>query len=372
MLKFNVNKRDLNSKGRLGEFTTPHGIVSTPVFMPVGTCATVKAVTVDDIKETGASVILANTYHLNLRPGSDTVKRAGGLHKFMNYPGPILTDSGGFQVFSLGGLRKISEDGVKFQSHVDGSYLFISPERAIEIQEELGADIIVCFDECTPYPATYEYTKKSMELTHRWAKRCKDHKRRDDQALFGIVQGGMYKELREISAKEVVDIGFDGYAIGGLSVGETKEMMQEMTEAVVEHLPEDNPRYLMGVGTPLDLVEGVLRGIDMFDCVMPTRNARNGSLFTSKGKVVIKNARYADDFSSLDENCSCKTCKGYSKAYLRHIFMAKEILGSTLNTIHNLTYYANIIKRIKAAISSDSLMELREEIYNECMMNDDN
>jgi queuine tRNA-ribosyltransferase len=365
MLKFKVIKRDNNSKGRTGELITAHGPVNTPIFMPVGTNATVKAMTVDDLLEIGAEVILSNTYHLYLRPGSETVKKAGGLHKFMNWRRSILTDSGGFQIFSLSGLRKISEEGVKFQSHIDGSYLFISPEKSIEIQQELGADIIVCFDECTPHPATFEYTRNSMELTHRWARRCKAAKTRDDQALFGIVQGGMYRELREQSAKEIVSIGFDGYAIGGLSVGETKDMMYEMAAAVVPHLPEDKPRYLMGVGTPLDLIDGVMQGIDMFDCVMPTRNARNGTLFTSKGKVVIKNARYAEDFSPLDENCSCKTCKGYSKAYLRHIFMAKEILSSNLNTIHNLTYYSNIIKRIRAAILNDSLHELREEILGQ-------
>jgi len=371
MLNFKVIKKDKNSNARIAEFITSHGKVETPIFMPVGTSATVKGITVDDLHDIGANVILSNTYHLYLRPGSDIVKRAGGLHKFMNWNRSILTDSGGFQVFSLGTLRKISEEGVKFQSHIDGSYLFLSPEKSIEIQQELGADIIVCFDECTPHPATLDCTRDSMELTHRWAKRCKDFKTREDQALFGIVQGGMYKELRERSAQEIVSIGFDGYAIGGLSVGETKDMMFEMAEAAIKHLPEDKPRYLMGVGTPLDLVDGVLRGIDMFDCVMPTRNARNGSLFTSKGRVVIKNAKYADDFSSLDENCGCKACKGYSKAYLRHIYMAKEILASHLNTIHNLTYYSNIIKRVKSAILSDSLNELRAEILKEYTMNDE-
>ncbi len=362
MHTFKVNKSDDSTNARLGEFTTPHGVINTPIFMPVGTNATVKAMTVENLHATGAEVILSNTYHLYLRPGSAVVKQAGGLHKFMGWNKPILTDSGGFQVFSLGQLRKISEEGVKFQSHLDGSYIFLTPESVTGIQEDLGADIIVCFDECTPYPATRAYTESSMEMTHRWAKRCKDAKTRGDQALFGIVQGGMFGELREQSAKEIVSIGFDGYAIGGLSVGETKDMMREMTEAVVEHLPKDKPRYLMGVGTPLDVVEGVMRGIDMFDCVMPTRNARNGSLFTSNGKVVIKNARYANDYTPLDENCGCGTCKNYTKAYLRHLYMAKEILSPILNTIHNLTYYLNLIKRIREAISGGDLNKLRDEI----------
>ncbi len=362
MFKFKLHKKDSTTKARLGEFTTPHGVVQTPIFMPVGTNATVKAMMVEGLTGLGAEIILSNTYHLYLRPGSDIVRKAGGLHKFMNWDKPILTDSGGFQVFSLGQLRKISEAGVKFRSHIDGAPIFLTPEKAIEIQQDLGADIIVCFDECTPYPSTFEYTKNSMELTHRWAKRCKDAKTRDDQALFGIVQGGMYKDLREESAKEIVSIGFDGYAIGGLSVGETKDLMYEMTEVTAGFLPEDKPRYLMGVGTPLDLVECISRGIDMFDCVMPTRNARNGTLFTSKGKVAIKNAKYAEDFSSLDDECICVTCKNYTKAYLRHIWMAKEILSYNLNTIHNLTYYLNLIKRVRSSIEDGSMNKLREEL----------
>ena len=358
--QFKLLKKDRNSNARLGKIITPHGEVNTPVFMPVGTQGTVKGLTPERVKELGAEIVLSNTYHLYLRPGHKLIKDLGGLHQFMNWKHPILTDSGGFQVYSLGALRKITEEGVMFQSHIDGSKHFISPEFAIEIQEALGADIIMCFDECTPYPADFDYAEKSLDMTIRWARRCKDAKKNNQQALFGIVQGGIYHELRKRGVEEIVKIGFDGYSLGGLSVGEPKEIMMKITEATVPLLPEEKPRYLMGVGTPEDIVACVYHGVDMFDCVIPTRNARNGMLFTNSGKVVIKHARYRNDESPLDSECDCYTCKNYSRAYLRHLFIAREILAVILNTIHNVRHFTNLMEKIREAIKNDDYETFRK------------
>jgi len=355
--------RSSECKARRGEVATAHGVFQTPVFMPVGTQATVKAVTVENLKDIGAGIILGNTYHLFVRPGHRLIKEFGGLHNFMNWDGSILTDSGGFQIFSLKELAKISEDGAAFRSHLDGSRLFLRPEDAIEVQQALGSDIVMCLDTCIPYPTTREETVKSTALTGRWAQRCRSVHTVRDQLLFGIVQGGMYPELRKESAETMVDIGFDGYAIGGLSVGESKEQMHDMTEATIPHLPDDYAVYLMGVGTPEDLVEGVWRGVDMFDCVMPTRNARNGTLFTSTGKLVIKNARYREDKKPVDSNCSCYTCRNYSRAYLRHLFVSREILAYHLNTIHNLHYYVSLMSSIREAIENDRYSSFRNDFY---------
>jgi queuine tRNA-ribosyltransferase len=352
--QFKLLKKDAGSEARLGKIITHNGEVNTPVFMPTGTQATVKALVPERIKELGAEIILSNTYHLYLRPGHKLIRDLGGLHKFMNWNRPILTDSGGFQVYSLETLRKITEEGVMFQSHIDGSKHFISPESAIEIQEALGSNIMMCFDDCTPYPVDFEYAEKSLNMTIRWARRCKNSRNNSNQALFGIIQGGIYPELRKRGIEELTEIGFDGYAFGGLSVGEPKSAMREIIEGITPLLPEDKPRYLMGVGTPEDIVECVGRGIDMFDCVMPTRNARNGMLFTNDGKVVIKNARYRNDDSPVDGLCDCYTCKNYSRAYLRHLFIAKEILAIILNTIHNVRYYMNLMERIREAIKDDT------------------
>lgn len=365
MFKFELLKKDALSQARLGRFYTAHGVVNTPVFMPVGTMGTVKAMTPHEVKDLGAEIILGNTYHLMLRPGHDLVRELGGLHRFMGWDGPILTDSGGFQVFSLGDLRKITEEGVYFQSHIDGAKHALTPEGAIEIQEALGSDIMMILDECTPYPSAFDYAKASMERTLRWGKRCRDRKLLSDtgQALFGIVQGSMYKELREVSARETVEIGFDGHALGGLSVGESKDEMHEAIEYSVPYLPEDKPRYLMGVGLPEDLIEGVRRGIDMFDCVIPTRNARNGMLFTSFGVVQIKHSKYIRDDSPIDPECGCYTCKNFSRAYLRHLYMAKEILSSRLNTIHNLYFYLNFMSEMRAAIAEDRFAGFYKQFY---------
>ena len=362
--KFELIKEDKYTKARLGRFHTPHGTVETPVFMPVGTRATVKAMTPEEVKDLGAQIILRNTYHLYLRPGHELIRDAGGLHEFMNWHGPILTDSGGFQVFSLGDLRKITEEGVEFRSHIDGSKHFIGPEKSMEIQNALGSDIMMCFDECTPYPATYEYVKQSMERTTRWAKRCKDyHKNTDKQALFGIVQGGMHKDLREKSANDLIAMDFPGYAIGGLSVGEPMEMMCDMLDFTTPLLPKDKPRYNMGIGTPDYLFESVLRGIDMADCVLPTRIARNGTLLTSQGRLVIRNAKYKEDFSPLDSECDCYACTNYSRAYVRHLFNVDEILGARLATIHNLYFLIKLMENIREAIKDDRLLEYRDEFY---------
>jgi len=360
-IEFRLIKQD--GAARLGSLTTHRGTIETPIFMPVGTQATVKAMTSEELKAIGARIILANTYHLYIRPGHELVRRMGGLHRFMNWDRPILTDSGGFQVFSLNELRKISEDGVTFRSHLDGSYHFISPEDAIVIQEALGSDIAMCFDECTPYPATHDYARRSMEMTTRWARRCKDAKMRDDQALFGIVQGGMFRDLRERSAAELREIGFDGYAVGGLSVGEDKEVMHEVLEYAAPLLPSDQPRYVMGIGAPEDLIEAVWHGFDMFDCVMPTRNARNGMLFTSFGRVNIKGVAYAEDAGPLDPECDCYVCRTYSRAYLRHLYRSGEILSSRLNTYHNLHYYLSLMAKVRAAISEGRFAEFRREFY---------
>lgn len=362
-IKYELIKECKRTKARLGRLHTPHGIVETPVFMPVGTQATVKAMAPEELKEMNAEIILSNTYHLYLRPGADLIRDAGGLHRFMNWERPILTDSGGFQVFSLGPLRKISEDGVTFKSHLDGSTHFLNPEKATEVQMELGSDIIMAFDECAPYPSSWEYTEAALNRTTRWALRCKQAHGRPDQALFGIVQGGMYKDLRERSARELVEIDFPGYGIGGLSVGESKPLMYEMLEHTLPNLPADKPRYLMGVGSPDCLIEGVMRGVDMFDCVLPTRIARNGTVMTSRGKVVVKNAINTRDFRPLDEDCSCYTCRNYSRAYIRHLFKAEEILGLRLTTIHNLHFLLNLMKKVRKAIADDSLPEFRNEFF---------
>jgi len=356
---FELIKTSTDSRARLGRMTTAHGEVRTPVFMPVGTQGTVKAMAPDRLEEAGAEIILGNTYHLYLRPGHDLIRGHGGLHRFMNWDRPILTDSGGFQIFSLGPLRKITEEGVRFQSHIDGSKHFLSPEKAVEIQQALGSDIMMCLDDCTPYPADRACTEKSMALTHRWAKRCRVAKTGEGQALFGIVQGGLYRDLRRASVEALAEIGFDGYAIGGLSVGEPKALMLETLEATAPLLPAGRARYLMGVGTPEDIVEGVHHGIDLFDCVMPTRCARNGLLFTNHGKVVIKNARYRTDQAPLDETCDCYTCRNFSRAYLRHLFIAREILALLLNTIHNVRFYLALMERIRTAIAGGAFADFR-------------
>jgi queuine tRNA-ribosyltransferase len=362
-MDFKVIHNDRGCAARSGSLTTPHGRIDTPIFMPVGTQATVKAMTPEELCEVGAQIILANTYHLYIRPGHELVERLGGLHSFMHWDRPILTDSGGFQVFSLGELRKITEDGVRFQSHLDGSYHFISPERAIAIQEALGGDIIMCFDECPPYPAEYDYVSRSYDLTTRWALRCREAKTRGDQALFGIVQGGMYRDLREKSASELRALDFDGYAIGGLSVGEEKEAMYQVMGYCGPLLPDNKPRYVMGIGAPEDLVEGIYSGFDMFDCVMPTRNARNGMLFTSSGTINIKNASHAEVSAPIDEGCGCYVCRNYSRAYLRHLYRSGEILASRLNTWHNLSYYLSLMAGARNAISEDRFTEFRQEFY---------
>jgi len=362
-LEFKTIHTAAGYRARTGEVQTPHGAFETPVFMPVGTQGSVKAVSPEDLNGAGVKVILANTYHLYLRPGHRIIGRLGGLHRFMNWSGPILTDSGGFQVYSLTPLRTLSEKGVTFQSHIDGSRHFIGPEEAIDIQETLGADIIMAFDECAPYPSDYDYVQRSVRLTTSWARRALARKKRRDQALFGIVQGGMYRDLREVSARELVDMAFDGYALGGLSVGEDQATRQRVINETIDLLPLDKPVYLMGVGTPEDIVEAVTLGVDMFDCVMPTRNARNGTLFTTAGKITIKNARYAEDERPVDERCDCYTCSNYSRAYLRHLFMAREILSYRLNTIHNLAYYCHLMADLRSAIQEDRLSGYRASFY---------
>ncbi len=348
----------------MGTMRTPHGSVATPAFMPVGTQATVKSLSPEDLEAVHATVILCNTYHLYLRPGHKVIERLGGLHTFMNWSHPLLTDSGGFQIFSLNSLVKVSRDGVEFQSHLDGSRHFLTPEKAIEIQEALGADIIMCLDECTSYPATYETVDHSLQITLEWARRCKEAHEGFEQALFGIVQGGMYSDLRARSAEALIQIGFDGYAIGGLSVGEDKETMFRVVAHTAPLLPEDRPRYLMGVGLVEDISEAIRQGVDMFDCVLPTRNARNGALFTRFGKIIIKNAKYADDPLPVDPDCSCYTCRNYSRAYLRHLFLAEEILALRLNTIHNLHYYLDFMRAIRQALAEDRLDSFMETLRN--------
>lgn len=358
-----ILKKDTGTRARVGKLHTPHGCIDTPVFMPVGTQAAVKTLSPEELKSFGAGIILSNTYHLFLRPGHEVIRQAGGLHKFMNWDRAILTDSGGFQVFSLGDLRKITEEGVEFRSHLDGSKQFLSPEKAIEIQMALGSDIVMAFDECIPYPCTYEYARKSAELTARWLKRCQKTLTSEKQALFGIVQGGMFKDLRQKSTREVTAFDLPGYAIGGLSVGEPKEIMYEVLDYTVPLLPEGKPRYLMGVGSPDALFEGVMRGIDMFDCVLPTRIARNGTALTHSGKLVIRNAGYGADFTPLDPECNCYTCTNYSRAYIRHLIKADEIFGLRLMTIHNLHFLLTLMDKIRKAIREDRLLEYKKEFY---------
>ena len=364
VIKYELIKECSQTGARLGKVHTPHGSFDTPMFMPVGTKATVKAMTPEELKDIGAQIILSNTYHLYLKPGHDIVEEAGGLHKFMNWDKPILTDSGGFQVFSLGGLRSINENGVDFKSHIDGSNHLITPEKSIEIQNSLGSDIMMAFDECVPYPADWDYTKNSLERTTRWAKRCKDaNKNPDRQGIFGIIQGGMYKDLREQSAKEIIDLDFPGYAIGGLSVGEPGDVLFETLNYTMPFMPKDKPRYFMGAGSPDYLIELVIRGIDMADCVLPTRIARNGTVLTSQGKLVVKNAKYKRDFTPLDPECDCYTCKNYSRAYIRHLFNVNEILGLRLTTIHNLYFLLNLMKDIRQSIKDDNFYEFKKFFY---------
>lgn len=355
-----IKQQGLARRGRL---SFERGDVETPAFMPVGTYGTVKAMTPEELKKIGAQIILGNTFHLMLRPGTDIIKKHGDLHDFMNWQGPILTDSGGFQVFSLAKMRKITEEGVTFNSPVDGSKVHLSPEVSMQVQADLGSDIVMIFDECTPFPATHEQADESMQLSLRWAKRSKEAHADNPSALFGIVQGGMYEDLRTQSAQGLTNIGFDGYAIGGLSVGEPADERNHVLDFTLPHLPEDKPRYLMGVGKPQDLIEGVKRGIDMFDCVIPTRNARTGFLYTQQGIVKIRNSKYADDTRPVDENCDCYTCKNYTRSYLRHLDKCGEILGARLNTIHNLYYFQKLMLQMRTALDNDRFNEFYEEFY---------
>jgi queuine tRNA-ribosyltransferase len=362
---YTLSCRSTECNARCGELATLHGTIQTPVFMPVGTQGTVKAMTPENLLELGAQIILGNTYHLYLRPGHELIRSFGGLHGFMHWDRPILTDSGGFQIFSLQDLAKITEEGAAFRSHIDGSRLFLSPEDAIHVQEALGSDIMMALDTCIPYPADRDQAIKATALTARWAKRCREAQAETGQHLFGIVQGGMYPDLRLEAIQQLVEIGFDGYALGGLSVGEPKALMYEMLAATANHLPIDHARYLMGVGTPEDLVEGVFHGVDMFDCVMPTRNARNGMLFTSRGRLVIKNACFQQDQRPLDEACGCYTCRHYSRAYLRHLFQSREILAYQLNSIHNLHYYCTLMAGMRSAIREDRFLAFRRNFYEQ-------
>lgn len=363
MFNFELIKECQDTGARVGKLITPHGEIETPIFMPVGTQATVKTLSPEELDSIGAQIILSNTYHLYLRPGHDLVKEAGGLHKFMNWPKPILTDSGGFQVFSLGDLRTVKENGVEFRSHIDGSKHFFSPEKVMEIENALGADIIMAFDECVPYPCDYEYALSALKRTTRWAERCKAAHKREDQALFGIIQGSTYKDLREQSAREITALDLPGYAIGGLSVGEPNEIMYEVLDYLTPLMPKNKPRYLMGVGAPDNIVEGVMRGVDMFDCVLPTRIARNGTVMTKGGKLVVRNAAYARDFRPLDAECNCYTCRNYTRAYLRHLLKANEILGLRLMSIHNLHFLLTLVKEIRESILENRFLEFYEEFY---------
>ncbi len=360
-MQFNLISTD--NKARRGQITFKRGTIQTPAFMPVGTYGTVKGMTPEEVEATGAEIILGNTFHLMLRPGTEIINLHGDLHDFMNWHKPILTDSGGFQVFSLGDMRKITEEGVHFRSPLNGSKVFIGPEESMQVQRQLGSDIVMIFDECTPYPATEKEANDSMQLSLRWAKRSKDAHGNNSNALFGIVQGGMYPALREESLKGLLEIGFDGYALGGLSVGEPKDEMHFILDNTTPLLPQDKPRYVMGVGKPEDLVEAVKRGVDMFDCVMPTRNARNGHLFVEQGVIKIRNSQYEKDTKPLDESCSCYTCQNYSRSYLRYLDKAGEILGSRLNTIHNLHYYQTIMRQMREAIEQQRFDEFVKEFY---------
>ncbi|HET6465259.1 MAG TPA: tRNA guanosine(34) transglycosylase Tgt [Nitrospiria bacterium] len=362
-MSFTVLAKEGETRARRGRLETPHGSIQTPVFMPVGTAGTVKTLSPEELKALEVEIILSNAYHLYLRPGHQLIAELGGLHRFISWDRPILTDSGGYQVFSLAELCKVTEEGATFQSHLDGSLHFFSPEFVIEIQEALGADIIMTLDECLPYPSSREATREALDRTIQWARRSKEAHQRRDQILFGIVQGGFYPELRREATLRLLELGFEGYALGGLSVGETPAMLREVVDQVVPLLPEERPRYLMGVGMPEDLLECVIRGIDMFDCVIPTRHARTGWLFTTFGRVVIKNAQYARDESPIDPACDCTTCRHFSRAYLRHLFMAQETLALRLNTIHNLHYYLRLMEQIRQAIREGRLMQYREEFY---------
>ncbi|WP_239615225.1 tRNA guanosine(34) transglycosylase Tgt [Cohnella mopanensis] len=363
-VKYELIKTCAQTGARLGRLHTPHGVIDTPTFMPVGTQASVKGMSPEELKTLGAQIILSNTYHLFLRPGHELVKEAGGLHKFMNWDRPILTDSGGFQVFSLSEMRKITEEGVEFRSHINGDKLSLTPESATHVQNALGADIMMAFDECPPYPAEYEYVKQSTERTSRWAERClKAHGRPHDQALFGIVQGGMHKDLRKQSALDLTSLDFPGYAMGGLSVGEPKPLMYEMLEETIHLLPSNKPRYLMGVGSPDALLDGSIRGVDMFDCVLPTRIARNGTLMTSQGRMVVRNAKYSSDFGPLDPECTCYACQNYSRAYIRHLIKADEMFGLRLTTIHNLHFLVQLMSQVREAIREDRLGTFRDQFF---------
>ena len=364
MFEFEVIKKCKHTGARAGVLHTPHGDIKTPVFMPVGTRATVKALTPDQVEQTQAQILLANTYHLYLRPGEQLVKQAGGLHSFMHWNKPILTDSGGFQVFSLGDLRKITEEGVQFRSHIDGSAHLFTPENVMRIEQDLGADIIMAFDECAAHDKPYAYVKDSMERTMRWAERCQKAKTRQDQALFGIVQGGMFAELRRQSARTINAMGFPGHAIGGLSVGEEKSVMYEMLEVTTPLLDEHKPRYLMGVGSPDCLIEGTARGVDMFDCVLQSRTARMGTALTSRGKMNLRNAKYAADFSPIDPECDCYACRNFSRAYIRHLVTVGEILGATLLTIHNIRFSVSLMEQMREAIANDCFLDFRKEFYS--------
>ena len=348
---------------RRGRLHTPHGVIETPVFMPVGTQASVKTMTPEELKDCGAQIILSNTYHLHLRPGEDLVEKAGGLHTFMHWDRPILTDSGGFQVFSLADLRKVEERGVQFRSHLDGSKMFIGPEESIEIQQALGSDIMMQFDECSPYPCDYPRAKDAMHRTLRWLERCMKSWTHEHQALFGIVQGAFYGDLRVECAKEMAQLDLPGFGIGGLSVGEPKEVMYDMLERMMPYMPQQKPRYLMGVGSPDCLIEGVLRGVDMFDCVLATRVARNGTVFTHDGRLVVRNAKYAEDFTPLDADCDCYACRNYTRAYIRHLFKAGEILALRLNSIHNIYFLTKMMEQMRAAIEQDALLDWANEFY---------
>lgn len=362
MFKFEILKNEGGTQARLGRIHTSHGTVDTPAFMPVATQATVKTLSPDEVESLGFSMLIVNAYHMYLRPGHKIVEKLGGLHNFMAWPHPITTDSGGYQVLSLAKSRKIKEEGIVFQSHLDGSRHLLTPEKCIEIQESLGVDIMMCLDECPPYPAEEKYMRESVELTTRWAKLCKQARKNTGRALFGIVQGGVYPGLRAHSASGLLEIGFDGYALGGLGIGEDPGMTYEITSSTLEHLPADRPRYLMGIGRPEDIAEAVSMGVDLFDCVIPTRNARNGTLFTSHGKLVIKNARYAEDEGPVDEDCECYTCRTFSRAYLRHLYMAKEILVLRLLTLHNLSYYGKFMEDLRESIGAGNFPRLLSRV----------
>lgn len=371
-LRYELIKKEKHTGARLGRVITPHGVIETPIFMPVGTLASVKSVSPEELKEMKAQIILSNTYHLWLRPGDDLIERAGGLHTFMNWDRPILTDSGGFQVFSLTDIRRLEEEGVHFRSHLDGSKLFLSPEKAIQIQNHLGSDIMMSLDECPPFDASYDYMKHSIERTTRWAERgLKAHQRPNDQALFGILQGGGYKDIRLQHAKEMIGLDFPGYSIGGLSVGESKEEMYKVLDYLTPIMPENKPRYLMGVGSPDALIEGSIRGVDMFDCVLATRIARNGTCMTSKGRLVVKNAAYKEDFRPIDEACQCYTCRNFTRAYVRHLLHCGETFGLRLTSIHNLHFLLQLMEQVRQAIREDCLLDFKEDFFERYGLNVD-